>query len=86
MLDDIEDTDLVCVPDIMMEDIRASEEDVFELQQQVLEYCKDMGERFAILDALPGAMADIEKNFEKSIRHWQEMVPTEGRFISRGSA
>ncbi len=65
LLEDIEDTDLVCVPDIMLAGIRAShetvselqqqvlEETVFELQQQVLEYCKDMGDRFAILDALP---------------------------------
>jgi uncharacterized protein len=78
ILDDIGDTDLVCVPDIMMEEIRASEETVFELQKQVLEYCKDMGERFAILDVLPGDAADIEENLEKSVRHWQELVPTEG--------
>jgi phage tail sheath protein FI len=78
ILDDIDDTDLVCVPDIMMEDIRASEETVFELQKRVLEYCRDMGERFAILDVLPGAAADVEGNIEKSIRHWRELVPTEG--------
>jgi hypothetical protein len=78
VLDDIDDTDLVCVPDIMMEDIRASEETVFDLQQQVLEYCKDMGERFAILDVLPGDLADIEKTMEKSVRHWRELMPPEG--------
>jgi hypothetical protein len=78
VLDDIDDADLVCVPDIMMEDIRGSEESVFELQQQVLEYCKDRGERFAILDVLPGDTAIIENSVEKSIRHWQELVPTEG--------
>jgi hypothetical protein len=78
VLDDIDDTDLVCVPDIMMEDIRASEETVFDLQRQVLEYCSDMGERFAILDVLPGDSADIEKSMEKSVRHWQELVPSEG--------
>jgi uncharacterized protein len=53
VLEDLEDTDLVCVPDIMIEDIRGSQETVFELQQLVLEYCKDMGDRFAILDTLP---------------------------------
>jgi hypothetical protein len=78
MLDDIDAADLVCVPDIMMEDIRASVETVFELQKQVLEYCKDMGERFAILDVLPGDATDVEENIGKSIRHWQELVPTEG--------
>ena len=80
VLSDIDDTDLVCVPDIMMKLIRVSPEAVFDLQQKVLEYCKDMGERFAILDVLPGDTADIEKNVEKSIRHWQKLVPTDGAF------
>src|SRR5262249_34165273 len=72
LLEDIEDVDLVCVPDIMMADIRASQETVFDLQKQVLEYCKDMGDRFAILDVLP--MTDIQH----AIQHWQELLPTEG--------
>lgn len=78
VLDDIDETDLVCLPDVMMEEIQQSHETVFELQRQVLEYCKDMGERFAILDVLPGDTADIEKNIEKSIRHWQELVSADG--------
>jgi len=89
LLEDIEDTDLVCVPDIMIEDIRGSQETVVELQQQVLEYCKDMGDRFAILDVppmgdgeqalpTPVSMEDIEKDIERAIQHWQELLPTEG--------
>jgi len=78
VLDDIGDTDLVCVPDIMIDDIRRSQEIVFELQQEVLEYCKDTGERFAILDVLPGATAAVEKNTEKTILHWQELTSTDG--------
>lgn len=72
LLEDIKETDLVCVPDIMMEKIGGSQEIVFELQQQVLEYCKDMGDRFAILDAL--SMTDIQH----AIHQWQELLPTEG--------
>src|SRR5262245_38111826 len=59
VLDDIDDVDLVCVPDMMIEEIRSSEDTVFELQGEVLEYCHDMGERFAILDALPAAAGDV---------------------------
>jgi phage tail sheath protein FI len=88
-LEDIEDADLVCVPDIMMADVRGSQETVFELQQCVLEYCKDMGDRFAILDVLPRGdgeqawstpvgMEDVEKDIEHAIRHWQELPRTEG--------
>src|SRR5262249_15967584 len=59
VLDDIDDIDLVCVPDMMIEEIRQSEDTVFELQREVLEYCRDMGERFAILDALSAAAGDV---------------------------
>ncbi len=52
-IEDIEGTDLVCVPDIMIEVIRKSPETALRLQRQVLQYCKDMGDRFAILDAPP---------------------------------
>ena len=39
VLSDIDDTDLVYVPDIMIKSIRVSPETVFGLQQAVLEYC-----------------------------------------------
>jgi uncharacterized protein len=74
VLSDIDDADLVCVPDIMMKFIRLSPDLVVELQQRVLDYCADMGERFAILDVLPGGTA--EKN--TAILQWRELTSTDG--------
>ena len=51
----LENTDLVCFPDIML----ASEAEIIQMQQVVLEHCDRMGDRFAILDALN--IADVEK-------------------------
>ena len=45
----LENVDLVCVPDIML----ASETEIIPMQQAVLEHCDRIGDRFAILDALP---------------------------------
>lgn len=53
LLEDIEDIDLVCVPDVMLDVIRESPEAVLEIQRAVLEHCRRMGNRFAILDAFP---------------------------------
>ncbi len=44
----LENTDLVCVPDIML----GSEAGIIKMQQAVLEHCDRMGDRFAILDAV----------------------------------
>lgn len=57
MLEEIEDVDLVCVPDIMAPEAQIPPDRVTGLQQQVLAYCRRMGDRFAILDAarIPGA-------------------------------
>jgi phage tail sheath protein FI len=66
VLDDIDDIDLVCVPDLMIAEIRRSEDIVFELQREVLEYCHDMGERFAILDGLP--LGGVTGSVEVAIR------------------
>jgi hypothetical protein len=54
----LDDVDLVCVPDIML--ARAAggtpnPADVRTMQKAVTEYCDRMGDRFAILDSLPGA-------------------------------
>ncbi|NES84910.1 MAG: phage tail sheath family protein [Moorea sp. SIO2B7] len=51
----LENTDLVCVPDIML----ASETEIIQMQQAILEYCDRMGDRFAILDTLN--IADLDK-------------------------
>ena len=51
----LENTDLVCVPDIML----GAEAEIIQKQQAVLEHCDRMGNRFAILDALN--IADVGK-------------------------
>ena len=62
LMEDIENIDLVCIPDIMMAGIGSSLESVLEAQQQVLEHCRKMGDRFAILDAFPVEdKVDIDK-------------------------
>ena len=73
VLDDIEDVDLVCVPDIMIEEIRHERERVFELQQEVLDYCEAWGERLAILDARPSDADGIDEVTEALIQHWREL-------------
>jgi len=45
----LEDTDLVCVPDIMLLE---SEADIIKRQQAVLAHCDRMGDRLAILDGI----------------------------------
>lgn len=44
----LENVDLVCVPDIML----GSDAEVMQKQQAILKHCEQMGDRFAILDAL----------------------------------
>jgi len=81
VLDDIDEVDLVCVPDIMINDIRQSAQGrrtVLELQQQVLDYCGDMGERFAILDGWPHDPAHAGGHVAGARRHWQDLVSSDG--------
>ncbi|MGR9087500.1 MAG: phage tail sheath family protein [Gammaproteobacteria bacterium] len=54
IMEDIEGIDLVCIPDLMREDIRQSFDTVLTAQRLVLNHCRKMGDRFAILDAFPG--------------------------------
>lgn len=56
----LENTDLVCVPDVMIGSDDAKI--VYDMQQAVLEHCDRMGHRFAILDAWNN---DIEKQDEQ---------------------
>ena len=53
MLEDVENVDLICVPDIMLESVDASHKDLVNFQQTVLDHCKKMRDRFAILDSYP---------------------------------
>ncbi len=56
-LEDVEDVDLVCVPDLMDPGTRRDAHEVAELQREILEHCARMGDRFAILDLEPDAGA-----------------------------
>jgi hypothetical protein len=59
MMEDFENIDLVCIPDLMMENICHSRDSVIKVQREVLKHCKKMGDRFAIFDAFP--LGDIER-------------------------
>jgi hypothetical protein len=57
-LESFEDFDLVCAPDIMWprgEGADLNQAEVHQMQAAVLRHCHEQGDRFAILDALPGA-------------------------------
>jgi hypothetical protein len=83
-LDDIEDIDLVCVPDIMSSSVARSAADVTTLQSCVVEYCARMGDRFAILDVHAGDPARISQGprHEEVVIHavgqWQALPPSHG--------
>ncbi len=58
-LEDMDSADLVCVPDIVRNrgSDRPDMQQVLLMQRQILAHCDRMGDRFAILDPLPGADA-----------------------------
>lgn len=60
-LEVLEDTDLVCAPDLML-----ANTDPIELQRLVLDHCEKTGDRFAILDALP--LADVERVIQQRLQ------------------
>lgn len=85
VLDHLEDIDLVCVPDAMLPHIRGSRQAVFDVQSVVLGHCLRMGDRFAILDGLPGNQElkpnPSEQNkpdVRSAIFHWQALPPEYG--------
>ena len=84
VLDDIEDIDLVCVPDIMTEAVAASPSMVVELQSCVTDYCARMGDRFAILDAYLGDPARLKEGvlpqdvLIETVGQWQALPPRHG--------
>ncbi|MGH8591456.1 MAG: phage tail sheath family protein [Gammaproteobacteria bacterium] len=97
-LDDIEDADLVCIPDAMMQNIcripsslpiaepylEEARRLVYEVHRAVLEHCHRMGDRFAILDAVPirregsTGMGMGEPAIQALLEHWRALVPREG--------
>lgn len=55
-LDDLDDVDLICAPDILAGPtwpVGARLQATTDLQQLLLGHCRDRGDRFAILDAVP---------------------------------
>jgi hypothetical protein len=77
VLDEIDDVDLVCVPDIVIEEIRQVPPIVYELQNAVLRYCEDRRERLAILDSLSGDAGSLDGMTEAAIEQWRELTPGE---------
>jgi len=80
VLDDVEDVDLVCVPDAVL----YPAETVIELQSAVLEHCHRLGDRFAILDALHDPRSastqarPSDSAVEKVVQHWEALPPSNG--------
>lgn len=83
LLEDIEDVDLVCIPDAGLDIIRKTRDDaVLEIQSEVLEHCRRMGDRFAILagiqdhddSGLPREPAQLEQ----PITQWRKLPPEHG--------
>ncbi len=92
VMDDLDDIDLVRVPDAMMPAISAFDERVLDVQRQVVEHCGRMGDRFAILDALPSTCGaspptdggSLRPALREAIAQWQVLPPRTARSISRG--
>jgi uncharacterized protein len=84
-LEEMENIDLVCVPDAMNARLRASRAAVLDIQGAVLEHCYRMGDRFAVLDAFPvadeaddsDARAD-EGGVAGVVQHWEALPPRNG--------
>jgi hypothetical protein len=77
------DIDLVCVPDIMLGhqqsdlDVAAMAQ-IHRLQQQVLDHCDRLGDRFAILDAVPAVDTPVEQARGNIQRQVQELTGRNG--------
>ena len=83
VLDDLDDIDLICVPDAMLPDIRSSQK-VIEVQSAILEHCQRMGDRFAILDGFSpyeqnkSGPAKVKSDIRSAVSHWQDLPPEHG--------
>lgn len=61
VVETLADVDLICAPDLV------AQKDLNGIQQrqgQILQHCDESGERFAILDAVPGTAAEIREQSE----------------------
>ncbi|MGF6754535.1 phage tail sheath family protein [Paraburkholderia sp. GAS42] len=83
ILEEFDDIDLVCAPDIMTPVIAGSPARVFDLQARIVDYCARKGDRFAILDALEGGLNDAADQRADAavlgaINQWQALPPEYG--------
>lgn len=62
----LSDVDLICAPDLVNPDWVKSDNRALthQLQAQILRHCDESGEQFALLDAVPGTVADIQSQSE----------------------
>jgi hypothetical protein len=82
-LDNFDDIDLVCVPDAMLPRIRETGSGaVLAIQSAVLEHCRRMGDRFAILDGFASdprlGPAPDNRGVGEAISHWRSLPPEHG--------
>lgn len=57
MLEGVDQVDLVCAPDALAPYVESGDlETALLIQQMILQHCDDWGDRFAVLDALPGGV------------------------------
>jgi len=90
-LEDIEDVDLVCVPDIMSEEILSLHNAAVDLQRHVLDYCRRMEDRFAVLDCafvngsnekvIKRTTTDHQQELVEHVLHWHSKIPQKGRAV-----
>lgn len=83
-LSPLEDLDLVAVPDAMtllLPDGKFDTESVLEVQKQVLAYCTDLGDRFAVLDAIRTGSPDtlLNEQGNKLRKEPESFVDEKGR-------
>ncbi len=85
VLEDLENIDLVCVPDLMTAEIRDSLDAIFEVQTAILDHCAKLGNRFAILDMPPRFDNDVNASVgvkmgerERLINYWKQLPSAEG--------
>lgn len=74
-LDAIDNVNLICAPDLMMAYQKGwvSEEQLRGIQQAMLDHCRRMSYRFAILDAPPKMKADDILNWRMNIAGYDSM-------------
>ncbi|SIT43334.1 Tail sheath protein [Paraburkholderia ribeironis] len=88
-LEDVEEIDLVCVPDAMsplLGDPPDSRDAILAVQTSAMEHCARMGNRFAVLDAMPSGeeTGDIAVDERKRaslaavIKQWQTLPAQHG--------